>query len=48
MTNQQLYLMIGIPMLFNAVLMGILVAYLNAKFNGLEKRLNDMKHIEER
>jgi hypothetical protein len=38
MTNQQLYLAIGIPMLFNATLIGILIAYVNAKFSGTNVR----------
>jgi hypothetical protein len=42
-TNQQLYLMIGIPMLFNAALMAILFAYMNANFNRREKRFDDVK-----
>jgi hypothetical protein len=36
MTNQQLYLAIGIPMLFDAGLIGILLAYINAKFSGVD------------
>lgn len=43
-TNQQLYLAIGIPMLFNASLLGIVVALLNgkfdAKFDGLNARFD--------
>jgi hypothetical protein len=35
MTNEQLLLMIGIPMAFNAVLFGILIAFLEAKFAAL-------------
>ena len=38
MTNQQLYLAIGIPMVFNAGLIGILLAYINAKFSGVDQR----------
>jgi hypothetical protein len=37
-TNQQLYLVIGIPMLFNATLIGLLVALMNAKFSGINAR----------
>jgi hypothetical protein len=40
MTDQQLYISIGAPMLFNAVLIGLLVAYINAKIEGLESRVN--------
>jgi len=46
MTNEQLYLAIGIPMLFNAVLMGILFAYLKAKFDSLERRFDNIKHSD--
>ncbi len=42
MTNQQLYLAIGIPMLFNASLLGLIVVLLNskfdAKFDGLDAK----------
>ena len=38
MTNIQLYLAIGIPLLGNAVLVGVLMAYINAKFEGLNQR----------
>jgi hypothetical protein len=39
-TNQQLYLAIGIPMLFNAALIGLVVGLMNAKFGGVEARFN--------
>jgi hypothetical protein len=39
-TNQQLYLAIGVPLLFNAVLVGILVAYINAKIDSVNTRLD--------
>ncbi len=35
MTNQQLYLLIAVPLLGNAVLIGLLMAYINAKIEGL-------------
>lgn len=37
-TNQQLYLAIGIPMLFNAGLIGLLLAYIDAKFAAVDQR----------
>ncbi len=37
-TNQQLYLAIAIPMLFNAGLIGLLVALMNAKFAAIEAK----------
>ena len=52
MTNQQLYLAIGIPMLFNASLIGLVVALFNSKFAGIEarfdaidKRFDDMRDL---
>jgi hypothetical protein len=42
MTNEQLYLAIGIPMLFNAALVGALVAYINAKFHTVDERFRSM------
>ncbi len=42
MTNEQLYLAIGIPMLFNAALIGALVAYINAKFHTVEERFRSV------
>jgi hypothetical protein len=52
MTNVQLYLAIGIPMLFNAVLVLILIAYVNEKFKGVDdkfaginQRFDDMREL---
>jgi hypothetical protein len=52
MTNVQLYLAIGVPTLFNAVLVGILIAYVNAKFDGvnekfagINQRFDDMRDL---
>jgi len=39
MTNLQLYLVIAIPLLGNAVLIGLLMAYVNAKIDGLDGKL---------
>jgi ABC-type polysaccharide/polyol phosphate export permease len=36
MTNTQLYLAIGIPMLFNAVLIGVLLSHMNTRFDDLK------------
>jgi len=41
MTNVRLYLVIGIPMLFNAVLLGVVIAFLNVKFDGLHRQFDD-------
>jgi hypothetical protein len=35
-TNEQLYIVIGIPMLFNATLIGLVIAYINAKIGKVE------------
>ena len=45
MTNQQLYLAIGIPMLFNASLLGIVVVLMNAKFDAINNRFDDMRDL---
>lgn len=39
MTNQQLYLAIGLPMLFNAVLFALFMAYVSARFGELSARM---------
>ncbi len=43
MTNQQLYLSLGIPMLVNTVLFGILVAHVNTKFEAVDQRFRSME-----
>ena len=40
MTDQQLYLAVGAPMLFNALLFGLVMSYVNAKIGGSESRIN--------
>jgi hypothetical protein len=39
-TNEQLYIALGIPMLFNATLIGFVIAYMNARFGKVEARLD--------
>ncbi len=39
-TNEQLYLVIGIPMLFNATLIGLVIAYINAKIGRVESKFD--------
>jgi hypothetical protein len=39
-TNVQLYLAIGIPILFNATIIGILVALFNAKFDAINAKFD--------
>ena len=39
MTNIQLYIAVGIPLLFNATLIGLVVGYMNAKFAASDEKL---------
>jgi len=39
-TNEQLYIVIGIPMLFNATLIGLVIAYINAKIGSVESKFD--------
>jgi len=56
MTNEQLYLALGIPLIFNASMTGLLVAYMNARFtssdrtnnqrfDAIDKRFDDMRDL---
>jgi hypothetical protein len=40
MTDTQLYLAIGAPMLFNAVLIGLLTLLIRAKFEGVDAKFD--------
>jgi hypothetical protein len=44
-TNLQLYLAIGTPMAFNAVLIGLVIGPMNAKFGAIDKRFDDMRDL---
>lgn len=37
-TNVQLYLAIGVPVLVNTGLIGLLIAYMNARFGAVDRR----------
>jgi hypothetical protein len=39
-TNEQLYIAVGIPMLFNATLMGLVIALFNAKIGKVESKID--------
>ena len=39
-TNAQLYLAIGVPMLFNLAIIGAVIAMMNTKFDALESRFD--------
>jgi hypothetical protein len=43
MTDQQLYLAIGAPMLFNAVLIGLAITYINAKLAGVNEKIGNLE-----
>ncbi len=49
MTNQQLYVAIGVPILFNAALLGLVVGYFNTRFADLRShfntRLDDLRDL---
>jgi len=42
MTNEQLYLVIGLPVLSNALLISLLVAYMHVKFDAIDRRFDDI------
>jgi hypothetical protein len=39
-TNEQLYIAVGIPILFNATLIGFVIAYINARFGKVESKFD--------
>ena len=41
MTNVQLYLSIGLPIIVNVTLFGLLLAYINAKIDSLRYEMNE-------
>jgi len=41
-SNQQLYIAVGIPTLFNAVLIGVLIADTRAKFAAIDRRFDEI------
>ncbi len=45
MTDTQLYLAIGVPMLFNGLLITLVIAYINAKFRAIDQRFDDMRDL---
>jgi predicted ATPase len=48
-TNQQLYLAIGLPMLFNATLIGLVaglfLSHINTRFDAIDRRFDDMRDL---
>jgi hypothetical protein len=55
-TNGQIYILVGVPMLFNVTLIGLVIALFSAKlskveakidvrFDGIDKRFDDMRDL---
>jgi hypothetical protein len=44
-TDTQLYLAMGVPMLFNALLVTLLLAYMSSRFSAIDKRFDDMRDL---
>jgi hypothetical protein len=44
-TNEQLYIVIGVPMLFNATLIGLVIALFKTRFDAIDKRFDDMRDL---
>ena len=44
-TNEQLYLAIGVPMLFNAAMLGLFAAHVTTRFNSMDRRFDDMRDL---
>ena len=44
-TNEQLYILVGVPMLFNATLIGLVIALFKTRFDGIDKRFDDMRDL---
>jgi hypothetical protein len=42
MTNEQLYLSIGVPLLCNAVMFGLLWSHMNGRFDGVNERFQSV------
>lgn len=42
-SNEQIYFVIGLPMLFNATLVGLLIALSNAKFDGVGQQFKGIE-----
>jgi len=45
MTDTQLYLVIGVPIVSNALIFTLLLAYINTRFSALDKRLDDLRDL---
>ena len=45
MTNEQLYLAIGVPLLYNTGLIALLIWFLTRGFASIDKRFDDAKEV---
>ena len=45
MTDTQPYLAIGIPVVTNAAMIGLLIAYMNGRFDAVNQRFDDMRNL---
>ena len=45
MTGTQLYLATGVPILANAAMFGLLMAYINARVGTVDARLDDLRDL---
>ena len=45
MTDTQLHLAIGVPVISNVLLVTVLLAYINTRFSSLDKRLADLRDL---
>jgi hypothetical protein len=45
MTIVQFYLAVGLPLVVNAAMFGLLVMYMNGRFDSFERRFDDMRDL---
>ena len=45
MTDIQLYLAIGIPVVTNAAMIGLLLSHMNTRFDAVNQRFDDMRNL---
>lgn len=45
MTDTQLYLAIGVPIVSNAAMLTLLIMLMNSRFSAIDKRFDDMRDL---
>jgi hypothetical protein len=45
MTDTQLYLAIGVPIVSNAAMLTLLLMHMNSRFSAIDKRFDDMRDL---